>query len=58
MSATPVCNSEEPTTKIESIVMTAEEANPINASFAVTKPVNIRIKSPKHAVKSTGIFFC
>ena len=40
--------------KIESMVITAGDANPSKASLGWTKPAKIKTTSPKNAVRSTG----
>lgn len=40
--------------KIESMVITAGDANPTKASLGGTKPTKIKIIRPKNAVRSTG----
>jgi hypothetical protein len=56
MSATPVSSRAAPTMNTESMVMTAGDENPVNASLGVRYPPKMRTSRPRNAVRSTGSF--
>ena len=55
-SASPVFSIAVLTKKIDSIVMTAGEENPVKASAGVTNPASVRTTRPRNAVRSMGSF--